>query len=103
MGFGSLAVLKRQHAGVSESRTVSVDTNNAQMVAVTQAIVQEPAGDQSQIKDDEAHGHRRPHSLFGVHQLKLFGSWARSSAGPQSDVDVLVDFEAPSATGTMED
>lgn len=33
---------------------------------------------------------------FGVRQLRLFGSWARGSAGPQSDVDVLVDFEAPS-------
>ncbi|MCP9809150.1 nucleotidyltransferase family protein [Cyanobium sp. HWJ4-Hawea] len=31
--------------------------------------------------------------LFGVRRLRLFGSWARGSAGPESDVDVLVEFE----------
>ncbi|WP_398331859.1 nucleotidyltransferase family protein [Vulcanococcus sp.] len=32
---------------------------------------------------------------FGVRRLRLFGSWARGAAGPQSDVDVLVEFAAP--------
>ncbi len=31
---------------------------------------------------------------FGVRHLSLFGSVARDTAGPSSDVDVLVDFEA---------
>ena len=30
---------------------------------------------------------------FGVRRLRLFGSWARGSAQPESDVDVLVEFE----------
>ncbi|MGZ8857241.1 MAG: helix-turn-helix domain-containing protein [Candidatus Aminicenantales bacterium] len=32
---------------------------------------------------------------FGVRKLGLFGSTARSEAGPASDVDVLVEFEEP--------
>lgn len=32
---------------------------------------------------------------FGVVSLCLFGSAARDEAGPQSDVDVLVEFGAP--------
>jgi predicted nucleotidyltransferase len=32
---------------------------------------------------------------FGVRSLALFGSVARDEAGPQSDVDVLVDFGGP--------
>jgi predicted nucleotidyltransferase len=32
---------------------------------------------------------------FGVRRLRVFGSLARGSAGPESDVDVLVDFQAP--------
>ncbi len=32
---------------------------------------------------------------FGVRRLRLFGSWARGSATPESDVDLLVAFEAP--------
>lgn len=30
---------------------------------------------------------------FGVHDLALFGSTSRDTAGPQSDVDILVAFE----------
>jgi len=30
---------------------------------------------------------------FGVRSLDLFGSVARGEAGPQSDVDLLVDFD----------
>jgi len=32
---------------------------------------------------------------FGVRSLALFGSVARDEAGPESDVDVLVEFEGP--------
>ncbi len=32
---------------------------------------------------------------FGVRSLSLFGSVARDQAGPESDVDVLVEFEGP--------
>ena len=32
---------------------------------------------------------------FGVRHLSLFGSVARDTAGPASDVDVLVEFEGP--------
>jgi predicted nucleotidyltransferase len=32
---------------------------------------------------------------FGVRSLALFGSVARDEAGPESDVDVLVDFGGP--------
>ena len=34
---------------------------------------------------------------FGVRRLRLFGSWARGSARPDSDVDVLVEFETPAS------
>lgn len=30
---------------------------------------------------------------FGVRSLGVFGSWARSDARPDSDVDILVEFE----------
>ena len=33
---------------------------------------------------------------FGVRSLRIFGSWARGAATPESDVDLLVAFEAPS-------
>ena len=32
---------------------------------------------------------------FGVHSLRLFGSWARGTATPSSDVDLLVTFDGP--------
>jgi len=32
-------------------------------------------------------------SKYGIRKVRLFGSVARGEAGPQSDVDVLVDFE----------
>lgn len=35
---------------------------------------------------------------FGVIRLALFGSTARGSAGPQSDVDVLVAFDGPATS-----
>ena len=32
-----------------------------------------------------------------MRRLRLFGSWARGSARPDSDVDVLVEFETPAS------
>jgi predicted nucleotidyltransferase len=32
---------------------------------------------------------------FGIHSLSVFGSVARDQANPDSDVDILVDFERP--------
>lgn len=37
--------------------------------------------------------HREELSAFGLRRLALFGSVARDEAGPDSDVDVLVEFE----------
>ena len=38
---------------------------------------------------------RRDMERFGVKSLALFGSAARDEAGPDSDVDVLVEFAGP--------
>lgn len=35
---------------------------------------------------------------FGVTKLALFGSFARDTAGAESDVDVLVDFDGPASS-----
>ena len=35
---------------------------------------------------------------FGVTRLAIFGSTARGSAGPSSDVDVLVAFDGPATS-----
>ena len=35
---------------------------------------------------------------FGVTKLVLFGSFARDTAGAESDVDVLVDFDGPASS-----
>ena len=32
-------------------------------------------------------------ALYGVRRIRLFGSVARGEAGPESDLDVLADFE----------
>jgi len=37
--------------------------------------------------------HRDELAVFGLRRLALFGSVARDEAGPESDVDVLVEFE----------
>ena len=37
--------------------------------------------------------HRPDLAKFGVKSLALFGSVARGEAGPDSDVDILVEFE----------
>jgi predicted nucleotidyltransferase len=59
------------------------------------------------LKRDEVIGflssHRREmEERFGVCSLALFGSMARDEAGPESDVDVLVEFrETPGLTEYM--
>lgn len=32
---------------------------------------------------------------YGVRSLGLFGSYARNEQGPRSDIDILVEFDAP--------
>lgn len=42
--------------------------------------------------------HERRHEMavrFGARQLGLFGSAARDEMGPDSDIDVLVEFDGP--------
>jgi len=39
--------------------------------------------------------HRDELRRFGVDRLALFGSVARDEAGPESDVDLLVEFDGP--------
>ena len=39
--------------------------------------------------------HRSDWARFGLASLSLFGSFARDEAGPESDVDFLVEFEGP--------
>jgi hypothetical protein len=52
------------------------------------------------MKRDEVVGQLRQHfpelqKEFGVAHLSLFGSVARNEAGPDSDVDVLVELSKP--------
>nr|MCH9699702.1 nucleotidyltransferase family protein [Gammaproteobacteria bacterium] len=35
---------------------------------------------------------------FGVTNLALFGSTSRDTAGPQSDIDILVTFDGPATS-----
>ena len=44
--------------------------------------------------------HRDEIGRFGVTSLRLFGSVARNEASDESDVDVLVDFEASPSFST---
>lgn len=39
--------------------------------------------------------HREEFHAYGVKHLGLFGSVARDEAGPDSDVDILVEFDGP--------
>ena len=39
--------------------------------------------------------HRAQTTAFGVRSLALFGSVARDQAGPNSDIDLLVEFDGP--------
>ncbi|CAN5466156.1 nucleotidyltransferase family protein [soil metagenome] len=42
---------------------------------------------------DRIAAHRPELVRAGVHRLGVFGSVARNEAGPESDVDILVEFE----------
>lgn len=39
--------------------------------------------------------HQKELDAFGVKSLSVFGSVARGEAGPESDVDLLVEFKRP--------
>lgn len=39
--------------------------------------------------------HRAEYNKLGAKSLALFGSFAREQARPESDVDLLVDFDSP--------
>jgi len=41
--------------------------------------------------------HREDLSRLGVKSLALFGSTARGDAGPDSDIDLLVEFDRPAS------
>ncbi len=43
--------------------------------------------------------HEKEIKAFGVDRLSLFGSVARDEAGPDSDVDVLVEFDPGTRVG----
>lgn len=49
------------------------------------------------MRRDEAlailHAHKDDYPRFHVKSLALFGSVARDEAGPESDVDILVEFD----------
>ena len=51
------------------------------------------------LQRDEAlavlHAHQEGLTRFGVRSLALFGSVARNEAGPESDLDFLVEFDGP--------
>jgi len=47
--------------------------------------------------------HREELDRYGVKSIALFGSAARNEAGPTSDVDILVEFEAPPSFDTYMD
>lgn len=58
------------------------------------------------MRRDEALRILREHRLrlegMGVRSLALFGSVARDEAGPESDVDLLVELDAPTFAGYMD-
>lgn len=45
--------------------------------------------------------HQAEIAAFGVSSLALFGSVARDEAGPESDVDLLVEFDRPVGLFTL--
>jgi len=44
------------------------------------------------------HTHKPQLELYGVNRIGLFGSYARNEQHPQSDIDILVDFEPEKET-----
>ncbi len=52
---------------------------------------------------DSLRAHRKElEEKFSVRRIGIFGSYARSDAGPKSDIDVLVEFEQPTFDHYME-
>ncbi|MGA9751829.1 MAG: nucleotidyltransferase family protein [Acidobacteriota bacterium] len=52
----------------------------------------------TQAQQIRAHIRRHKRTLrkeYGVRTLGLFGSYVRNQQGPRSDIDILVEFEAP--------
>jgi predicted nucleotidyltransferase len=37
--------------------------------------------------------HKSELSRFGIHEIGLFGSYVRDEQSPESDIDILIDFE----------
>ena len=37
--------------------------------------------------------HKSELSRFGIHEIGLFGSYVRGEQSPESDIDILIDFE----------
>jgi predicted nucleotidyltransferase len=56
---------------------------------------QEIAAMQREQALETIRNHRAELLDFGVSSLAVFGSVARDTAGPASDVDILVEFKAP--------
>jgi len=55
------------------------------------------------VKKNETLGLLQAHKAelakqFGVIRLALFGSTARDTAGPNSDIDILVEFDGPATS-----
>ena len=46
--------------------------------------------------------HRHVLKKYGVKSIRLFGSFARGEAGPDSDVDLLVELEPSAHVGLFE-
>ena len=42
--------------------------------------------------------HKQQLALFGINKIGLFGSYVRNEQQPQSDIDILVDFEPEKET-----
>ena len=42
--------------------------------------------------------HKQQMATFGVNRIGLFGSYVRNEQQPQSDIDILVDFEPEKET-----
>jgi predicted nucleotidyltransferase len=91
-------VVKRLLTGVNLTKRVRLDFSNPHDIL---GIVKLPlflAGKPSMRRDEILkllREHRAEVKAFGVKSLAVFGSVARDQARPDSDVDVLVEFDPP--------
>jgi uncharacterized protein len=67
----------------------------AETLAAPAALGHDPAVDREQLIDLLRQHRPVLAERFGVTRLALFGSAARGTARPDSDVDLLVDFDGP--------